>query len=275
MTSGNRAFGLIVCALALCLLRPSDSSGASRDRSPPGTLSARRIVLPNIVVNEALLERLSRQPAPLPRDLSPAQRTGLDAAAGHIRAGALGAANAQWRSTLESYLSRDVAGENILEMLHYVMKQSLKEQSEDKKYWIQKLKMQNDLRKALSDMLKELADASKRLSAQNGAGGRTGSSPERGTLHTVEAPVLIESPAIPRPGSDNTIRWERRKLDRASLQAQIERVERRLAAAGKDEEMAKVNLQNVLQKRQQALQTLSHVSKMFHDSAMSVIRKIQ
>jgi hypothetical protein len=38
--------------------------------------------------------------------------------------------------------------------------------------------------------------------------------------------------------------------------------------------MANIDLQNALQKQQQTMQTMSNVSKMLHDTAMAVIRKI-
>jgi hypothetical protein len=38
--------------------------------------------------------------------------------------------------------------------------------------------------------------------------------------------------------------------------------------------LANIDLQNQLQKQQQTLQTMSNVSKMLHDTAMAVIRKI-
>ncbi|HUF89913.1 MAG TPA: hypothetical protein VMR66_08020 [Gemmatimonadota bacterium] len=50
--------------------------------------------------------------------------------------------------------------------------------------------------------------------------------------------------------------------------------EARLRSPGEDAQLANMDLQDSLQKRQQALQTLSHVSKSLHDTAMAVIRKI-
>ncbi|KKK45560.1 hypothetical protein LCGC14_0853590 [marine sediment metagenome] len=38
--------------------------------------------------------------------------------------------------------------------------------------------------------------------------------------------------------------------------------------------MDNIDLQSALQKQQQTLQMLSNVSKMLHDSSMSIIRKI-
>jgi hypothetical protein len=47
-----------------------------------------------------------------------------------------------------------------------------------------------------------------------------------------------------------------------------------LSAVGDDAQLANVDLQNMLQKQQQLIQTLSNTSKMLHRTAMAVIRKI-
>jgi len=44
---------------------------------------------------------------------------------------------------------------------------------------------------------------------------------------------------------------------------------------GDDAQLADINLQNMLQKQQQVLQTMSNISKAMHESAMGVIRKTQ
>jgi hypothetical protein len=47
-----------------------------------------------------------------------------------------------------------------------------------------------------------------------------------------------------------------------------------LNAVGDDAQLANVDLQNILQKQQQTLQMMSNISKMLHDTAAAVIRKI-
>jgi hypothetical protein len=47
-----------------------------------------------------------------------------------------------------------------------------------------------------------------------------------------------------------------------------------LNSVGDDSNLGNIDLQNVLQKQQQMIQTLSNLSKMMHDTAMSIIRKI-
>ncbi len=60
---------------------------------------------------------------------------------------------------------------------------------------------------------------------------------------------------------------------RAGVRA-IEAWNGKLDAVGDDAQLANVDLQNALQKQQQTLQMLSSISKLLHDSAMAVVRKI-
>ena len=54
----------------------------------------------------------------------------------------------------------------------------------------------------------------------------------------------------------------------------IEELDARLSSIGDDAQLANIDLQSNLQKQRQILQTMSNVSKMLHDTAMAVIRKI-
>jgi hypothetical protein len=60
----------------------------------------------------------------------------------------------------------------------------------------------------------------------------------------------------------------------AACAAYAQAIEQRLDALGDDAQLANVDLQNILQKQQQTVQMMSNISKMLHDTAMSVIRKI-
>ncbi len=64
----------------------------------------------------------------------------------------------------------------------------------------------------------------------------------------------------------------------AQLKARADAARKRLAdkmnTLGDDAQLANVEMQNILQKQQQTLQMMSNISKMMHDTAMSVIRKI-
>jgi hypothetical protein len=47
-----------------------------------------------------------------------------------------------------------------------------------------------------------------------------------------------------------------------------------ISSVGDDAQLANIDLPNVLQKQQQMIQMMSNISKVLHDTAMAVIRKI-
>jgi len=58
------------------------------------------------------------------------------------------------------------------------------------------------------------------------------------------------------------------------LDAYIEEWDEELQTVGEDAQLANIDLQNQLQKQQQTLQMMSQISKVLHDTAMAVIRKM-
>ena len=54
----------------------------------------------------------------------------------------------------------------------------------------------------------------------------------------------------------------------------ISDLEEQLATVGEDAQLANIDLQNMLQKQQQTMQLMSNMSKMMHDTAMAVVRKM-
>ena len=58
------------------------------------------------------------------------------------------------------------------------------------------------------------------------------------------------------------------------IDAELARWEDELRSVGDGGQLANVDLQNALQKQQQTLQMMSNISKMLHDTTMSIIRKI-
>ncbi len=59
------------------------------------------------------------------------------------------------------------------------------------------------------------------------------------------------------------------------LSTGVKTFEQKLSSVGDDAQLANIDLQNVLQKQQQTLQTISNVSKMQHDSMMSIINNMR
>lgn len=67
---------------------------------------------------------------------------------------------------------------------------------------------------------------------------------------------------------------KRNKETLSSIKKDLIKMEKTLNTIGDDAQLANIDLQNMLQKQQQILQTMSNISKMLHDTAMAVIRKI-
>lgn len=72
----------------------------------------------------------------------------------------------------------------------------------------------------------------------------------------------------------NSDRVANNQMTKTELEAYVKNLEEKLNSVGDDAQLANVDLQNMLQKQQQTLQTMSNISKMLHDTAMAVIRKI-
>lgn len=61
---------------------------------------------------------------------------------------------------------------------------------------------------------------------------------------------------------------------KAQLENFLTELEQQLSTVGDDAQLANIDMQNCLQKQQQTMQTMSNVSKMLHDTAMAIIRKV-
>ena len=64
------------------------------------------------------------------------------------------------------------------------------------------------------------------------------------------------------------------KASRSDLERHMKDLDEQLSTIGEDAQLANIDLQNMLQKQQQAIQMMSQISKMLHDTSMAVIRKI-
>jgi len=54
----------------------------------------------------------------------------------------------------------------------------------------------------------------------------------------------------------------------------LEGLEDQLNTVGDDAQLGNIDMQNALQKQQQTIQMMSNISKLLHDTSMSVIRKM-
>ena len=195
----------------------------------------------------------------LRRVLNPQQREELASMGrGLARNPSYGAVQSQWTQFV-SQLSGG-AGEpvDINALVQFVLRESYLQTNKDLESYAEKVKYFNEVKKKLRE---ELAQA--RRHAQPSAVTRL--PPGRAAADKPQA-------AAPTPTSRSSVPHNTSTAAVSDLE--IRNLDSRLVAAEKDEQLANLELQKQMNKRQQTLQTLSNVAKQMHDTAMSIIRKI-
>ena len=153
-------------------------------------------------------------------------------------------------------------------LVMWVLRQSYTETTEDLRFYAEKVKYYNDLK----DSIRNELTAAREYLAQADVVGLESEDDLPGSGYS--AAIVTTDPTIV-DGAATVPTFEREDITtKAELETYIENLETQLNSVGDDAQLANVDLQNVLQKQQQTLQMLSNISKMLHDTAMSVIRKI-
>lgn len=164
-------------------------------------------------------------------------------------------------------------------LVQWVLRESYLESTEDLRHYAEKVKYFNQQKKAVREYLKALrcvrsqvlGEARKRrldITRPSADDAKQLSRLLQQHVHAFEVgPVEIETGLPARVPADHVD-----SLD--AISDEIEHWEETLHSIGDDAQLANVDLQNILQKQQQVLQMMSNISKMLHDNAMSIIRKI-
>ena len=85
---------------------------------------------------------------------------------------------------------------------------------------------------------------------------------------------MLQLAAKTQVGSRPVLPKGQKQVDAPQLASLISEWEEMLKTVGDDAQLANIDLQNMLQKQQQTIQMLSNISKVLHDTALAVIRKI-
>jgi hypothetical protein len=171
---------------------------------------------------------------------------------------------------------------SVLALLEMILRQSILQTNADKQNYLQRMQDLNTVSQAISDQLNALAHATEEQPSQKGnqdsPQGNQGSqqkdyrcanaycqslSSRLANLNSISAklphPLHLQAPANPTYADLQNLK--------ASLKGKLDTI-------GDDTQLANVDLQNTMQAQQQALQTLSDISKEFSDTAMSIIRNL-
>ena len=195
------------------------------------------------VVQSSLIPVPAPPPPPPPGVL---QATGKAPVPAHVRAEAarkarwLTASPSEFQSRWSAFVqqARNTAGADPNALVQAVLRASYEQTTQDLREFAERVKQANARKSAL------------RSQGQALRGPRLAAAPPK--------PIIVGSALGPE----------------AALLAEIRKWEEKLNTLGDDAQLANVDLQNILQKQQQTLQMLSNISKMLHDTAQSVIRKM-
>ncbi|MDQ2986274.1 MAG: hypothetical protein M3R13_06070 [Armatimonadota bacterium] len=161
-------------------------------------------------------------------------------------------------------------------LVQEVLRESYLQTTEDLRYYAEKVKHFNQAKKLIREYLQKLRDYDIKLRAgarEKGIDLCAADKKSRaeiaklasGIAHAMPADEVSKALGLPKRISS---------ADLSAIEAEIKKWEEKLNSLGDDAQLANVDLQNILQKQQQTLQMMSNISKMLHDTAMSVIRKM-
>ena len=168
---------------------------------------------------------------------------------------------------------------DINALVQEVLRESYLQLTEDLRRYAEKVKYYNQMKKVIREYLSSLRDfKAKAISAAhmrnvNLCSGDTNDVAALQEIFTESARPYDVGPIEHELCIPNRVPPKEVK-SLAQLDSEIARWETKLNSIGDDAQLANIDLQNILQKQQQALQMMSNISKMAHDSAMEIIRKI-
>ena len=192
----------------------------------------------------------------LPSRLTDNDRSRLAKVVRDLRRGDLGNAEERWLRVVKD-TAGGAAPVDVEEMLHWVLRETYLESNKDLQFYAEKVRYYNDQKEAVRNHLTEVRT--------------TAAATPRNAKVQVERIELSKSY---KPKKEPVQTRSNKKMKDEELARYIREWEEELATIGEDAQLANIDLQNQLQKQQQTLQTISNVSKMLHDTAMAVIRKI-
>lgn len=163
-------------------------------------------------------------------------------------------------------------------LVQFVLRESYLDTSRDLQDYAQKVRFYNDLKKSIRDELnsaRQYLSAKVKGTAEKEYKNSVGSS---GGVEFISSPEIDPKTGQPKPSAPQVAKDTSGNPLKLSSKEEIDNyikgLEEKLNSVGDDAQLANVDLQNKLQQQQQTLQMMSNISKMLHDTSMSIIRKI-
>tara|TARA_Y100001934_G_scaffold117242_1_gene143551 strand:- start:1760 stop:2596 length:837 start_codon:yes stop_codon:yes gene_type:complete len=171
--------------------------------------------------------------------------------------------NSRWGEFIAEIKLGKGALVDVNSLVQMVLREAYMENTQDLHFYAQKVRYFNEVKKAMREELTRARDA------------LTASAGQEDDYVVNYASTNVSSEAFgDLAGISGELGGGEVFKTKADLENYIQGMEEKLNSIGDDAQLANVDLQNMLQKQQQTLQMMSNISKMLHDTAMSIIRKI-
>jgi len=224
--------------------------------------------------------RADRMPSIIARQRTVYQLSGFAATVQAGRKAAAAPLDPRARQVFARYLNgllSQTGSSNLLAVLYFVMKESIQEQNEDKRYWLGRLREQNKIAEALNNQMRELNNASQQLAQRERQNRQNSTVDVRTTRLSIARLPQHQFKSINTPQS---LQYKLsapapRKLNRSQLQAEIAAVENQQETVRNDRQMASTQFENANQKATQYINMLSSVLKTMNEMRKGVIRNIR
>ena len=215
----------------------------SLQESPPSKLIPPR----PFTVNKETMDRLARTPLEVPNALTGQEQQALREIAGQIKAHDTRSATNGW-SALLTTLNRGNIPVDVNALTQFVLRESYLQSNKDLKDHADKVKRLNEekkqCRREMADLGSGIADLKRKQ---------------------LERRPVGKPPQPPDPYA----------VQLAALTKSLRQLEERCSKLNDDGQLANIDLQNAMQRQQQALQMISNISKTLHDTAMAIIANIK
>ena len=158
---------------------------------------------------------------------------------------------------------------DVNQLIQWVMREAYINNTEDLRGYAYRVKYFTDLKRAIREELVKARNFQREHQVLESGQVRMNESYTKRKFNTV--------PEVdPRTGAMTVRSPETGEItqDPRGMDEYIKELEQLLNTVGDDAQLAQVDLQNVTQKQQQTLQTLSNLSKVLHETSMAIIRKI-
>lgn len=191
----------------------------------------------------------------LPGGLTSAQQARLDTVVAKLKAGQTSAAREAWTGFVSGYATRANAGQ-VPVLMRWALREGIIETSPPVALAADRARFTTEQREEVAAWLTQL----RAIRVQ--------------TRAPALAPDIVLTPTFSK-GAPAVASRSTKTLTPAQLDALVAALEGKLRALGEDAQMANIDLQDTMQKHQQMVQMISTISKLMHDTSMSIVSNLK